>query len=85
LGRLYKSSATAQVERAEAVVANACTLITEHFASLATGSDRRNLVDGTGLGLAIARELVDSHGGTLQLADRAPGTTLVIWLPVASG
>lgn len=29
--------------------------------------------DGTGLGLAIAREMAEAHGGSLVLAERAPG------------
>ncbi len=38
---------------------------------------------GTGLGLSIATELVQRHGGTLSLVDRAgPGTTVRLELPV---
>ncbi|HOV03038.1 MAG TPA: sensor histidine kinase, partial [Kaistiaceae bacterium] len=36
---------------------------------------------GTGLGLAIAAELVHAHGGTIELADGAPGAAFVIVLP----
>jgi signal transduction histidine kinase len=42
--------------------------------------------EGTGLGLAIAKRYVDETGGRLEIAsvvDR--GTTVRIWLPVASG
>jgi two-component system, NtrC family, sensor kinase len=39
--------------------------------------------DGTGLGLAVAREIVNSHRGTLTLAPESPrGTKAVIRLPI---
>lgn len=38
---------------------------------------------GAGLGLAIARELVESHDGTVEVADR-PGAVFVVRLPPAS-
>jgi signal transduction histidine kinase len=39
---------------------------------------------GAGLGLAIVRDLVQRHGGTVQLRDGSPGTHVVVTLP-ASG
>jgi signal transduction histidine kinase len=42
--------------------------------------------EGTGLGLATARRFVEQHGGRLDLASQpGVGTTVRIWLPVASG
>ncbi|WP_018352730.1 sensor histidine kinase [Longispora albida] len=38
---------------------------------------------GTGLGLAIVRELVTAHGGTVRLADAAPGLRAEVRLPRA--
>lgn len=38
--------------------------------------------DGTGLGLTLSREIVEAHGGRLELRSRAGGGTEVrIWLP----
>jgi signal transduction histidine kinase len=39
---------------------------------------------GAGLGLAIVRDLVQRHGGTVQLQDASPGARVVVTLP-ASG
>jgi signal transduction histidine kinase len=36
---------------------------------------------GTGLGLAIVRELVQAHGGRIDLADAGPGLRAVVHLP----
>jgi signal transduction histidine kinase len=36
---------------------------------------------GTGLGLSIVREIVDAHGGMVQLADNRPGLTVRVLLP----
>jgi signal transduction histidine kinase len=38
--------------------------------------------DGTGLGLSIVREVVESHGGHVELAPSATGACFVISLPV---
>jgi signal transduction histidine kinase len=40
---------------------------------------------GTGLGLALAQRTVEEHGGTIRVADDAPGATFVIELPLAPG
>jgi len=38
---------------------------------------------GTGLGLAICRNIVDAHGGDIQLmSDKGKGTTARLWLPL---
>lgn len=38
---------------------------------------------GSGLGLAIAREIVEAHGGTIELVDRSgPGATFRVVLPL---
>jgi len=42
--------------------------------------------EGTGLGLAIAKRYVEETGGRLDIASQlGHGTTVRIWLPVASG
>lgn len=52
--------------------------IFERFARL---DDARTPHDGTGLGLAIAREIVDTHRGTLLVEDNRPGARFVMRLP----
>ncbi len=42
--------------------------------------------EGTGLGLAIAKRYVEETGGRLDIVSRiGHGTTVRIWLPIASG
>jgi signal transduction histidine kinase len=45
--------------------------------------DARSPGGGAGLGLAIAREIADTHGGSLVLEPDAPGARFVLRLPVA--
>ncbi len=52
----------------------------EHLFEPFTGSARAG---GTGLGLAIAKELAESHGGTIELVTSGPeGTTFRVTLPL---
>jgi signal transduction histidine kinase len=45
---------------------------------------RKSGVPGTGLGLAIAKEIVERHGGKIEVkSDGIPGsgTTFTVWIP----
>jgi signal transduction histidine kinase len=43
--------------------------------------DRARSTGGVGLGLAIARDAVAAHGGTIAVADEAPGASFIVVLP----
>jgi signal transduction histidine kinase len=43
--------------------------------------DRGRSTGGAGLGLAIARDAVAAHGGTIAVADAAPGASFIVVLP----
>jgi signal transduction histidine kinase len=55
--------------------------IFERFTRLDDARSRAH--GGTGLGLAIAREIIDGHGGRLELEDAEPGARFVVLLPLA--
>ncbi|MBM3121092.1 MAG: GAF domain-containing protein [Chloroflexi bacterium] len=40
---------------------------------------------GTGLGLAISREIVQQHGGWIEVESGDDGTTFSVWVPAAAG
>jgi signal transduction histidine kinase len=54
-------------------------------ASFERGFTTKQQGEGTGLGLAICREIVEAHGGQIELSTLpAQGTTVRISLPVAA-
>ncbi len=47
-------------------------------------ADTSGNIPGTGLGMSIVKEIVELHGGSLELAsDFGVGTTITMWLPQA--
>lgn len=50
------------------------------------GSQGKRFVEGMGLGLSIAYDLVEAHGGRLELeSSPGKGSTLTIYLPLKAG
>ena len=47
-------------------------------------ADTSGKIPGTGLGMSIVKEIVDIHGGQLEISSKAgAGTTVMLWLPAA--
>jgi signal transduction histidine kinase len=61
--------------------------ITEHerdliFEPFYRGEQGRKIKQGMGLGLSIARDLLDAHGGEIELGTDFPqGSQFTVWLP----
>jgi signal transduction histidine kinase len=52
------------------------------FEPFVRGGQGRRFPQGMGLGLSIARELVEAHGGRLELESEAGfGSKFTVWLP----
>jgi signal transduction histidine kinase len=47
------------------------------------GTAKKGVTKGTGLGLAICKEIVDAHGGRIDVqSEMGKGTTFSVYLPV---
>jgi signal transduction histidine kinase len=47
-------------------------------------ADSTGKIPGTGLGMSIVREIVEIHGGEVNVASQlGEGTTVTLWLPAA--
>src|SRR5687767_2676097 len=58
-------------------------LVFEHFHR---GRNIGTSVDGTGIGLSGAKQLVEQHGGRIEIAsEEGRGTLVRVWLPLGEG
>jgi len=49
-------------------------------------ADTTGHIPGTGLGMALVKEILELHGGAVEVASEyGKGTTITLWLPVAAG
>jgi signal transduction histidine kinase len=49
------------------------------------GTTKKGEAKGTGLGLAICKDIIDAHGGRIEVqSEMGKGTTFSVYLPVAS-
>jgi len=47
--------------------------------------DQASGVPGSGLGMTIVKEILDIHGGRVEISSRpGQGTTVILWLPLAA-
>ena len=55
------------------------------FEKFFRADDTSTTVGGTGLGLTVAREIVQTHGGTIEVdSELGQGATFTVRLPVAA-
>jgi signal transduction histidine kinase len=48
-------------------------------------ADTSGKIPGTGLGMSIVKEIIELHGGEVQISSLAgTGTTVTLWLPSTS-
>jgi signal transduction histidine kinase len=47
-------------------------------------ADTSGQIPGTGLGMSIVKEIIDLHGGDVEVRSQpGAGTTVCLWLPAA--
>ncbi|WP_157529814.1 sensor histidine kinase [Microtetraspora niveoalba] len=69
------------VDDGEGVAPDQREVVFQRFARLE--ASRRKDTGGTGLGLSIARQIAESHGGTLTIEDSDSGARFVVRVPCA--
>jgi signal transduction histidine kinase len=54
------------------------------FLPFGRGARAHHMAKGTGLGMCVVREIVEAHGGTIDVQSQlGQGTTMAITLPLA--